>query len=58
MRFFIHVSFGTLNKLLISNATSDLTHLELGCLTYLAAAAVLIMLGNDYYFHPVFFDLL
>lgn len=43
VRLFITICYGTLNKNLISNATSDLTHLELYCALWLAANAFLLM---------------
>jgi len=58
LRLFISISFGTLNKDLISNATPDLTHLELFCACLLTLNAFFLMWGNGFFFYPIFFDLL
>jgi len=58
LRLFITVSFGTLNKNLISNAVSDLSMLELFCMSLLILNGFLIMFGNDFYLGWLVHDLL
>lgn len=58
LRLFMSISFGTLNTERVSNAVSDLSHLEVFSAFFLLFNAFALFCGNDYYFYLIYHEVL
>lgn len=58
LRLFTSICYGNINKNLISNSLSDLTHLEMHAVALLVLNALCLLIGNDFYFYLLHHDLM